>query len=237
MSAASEERLLAGKVAIVTGAGGDIGRAIAVRYAEEGARVVVAELKQDLAERTAQAVQAAGGEALALATDVSTRLDTETMARRTFEDFGRIDVLVNCAAMFGNVQRKPFNEITEEEWDALMAVNLRGMWLCCKAVFPYMRQQGSGRIINIASGTAFGGTPEFLHYVTSKAGVIGLTRALAREVGEYGINVNAIAPGLTVTSGALATTPPEYMERRAQQGALKRPQVPTDLGPVFNERV
>lgn len=233
MSAASEERLLAGKVAIVTGAGGDIGRAIVLRYAEEGARVVVAELKQDLADRTAQAVQAAGGEALALATDVSTRLDTETMARRTFEDFGRIDVLVNCAAMFGNVQRKPFYEITEEEWDALMAVNLRGMWLCCKAVFPYMRQQGSGRIINIASGTAFGGTPEFLHYVTSKAGVIGLTRALAREVGEYGINVNAIAPGLTVTSGALATTPPEYMERRAQQGALKRPQVPADLVGTF----
>src|SRR4051795_11696393 len=101
MSEPSGEQLLQGKGAIVTGSGGDIGRAIAVRYAEEGARVVVAELKQDLAERTAQAVQAAGGEALALATDVSTRLDTEAMARRAFEDFGRIDVLVNCAAMFG----------------------------------------------------------------------------------------------------------------------------------------
>jgi 3-oxoacyl-[acyl-carrier protein] reductase len=233
MSAPSTDKLLDGKVAIVTGAGGDIGRAIAVRYAQEGARVVAAEVKQELADRTVGAVKDVGGEARALTTDVSARVDTEALARRTFEDFGRIDVLVNCAAMFGNVQRKPFYELTEEEWDAVMAVNLRGMWLCCKAVFPYMREQGSGRIINIASGTVMGGTPQFLHYVTSKAGVIGLTRALAREVGEYGINVNAIAPGLTVTSGALATTPPEYMERRAQQGAIKRPQQPADLVGTF----
>jgi NAD(P)-dependent dehydrogenase (short-subunit alcohol dehydrogenase family) len=233
MSQPSGDYLLRDKVAIITGAGGDIGRAIAVRYAQEGARVAVAELKAELAEQTAAAVRDAGGEALVLVTDVSKRSDTEAMARRTVERWGRIDVLVNCAAIFGTIRRVPFYELTEEEWDAVMAVNLRGMWLCCKAVFPYMRDQGGGRIINIASGTAFWGSPQFLHYVTSKAGVIGLTRALAREVGQYGINVNAVAPGLTVTSGSLATTTREYMERRAQEGAFKRPEVPADLVGTF----
>ncbi len=233
MTATSNDRMLQGKVAIVTGAGGDIGRAIAVRYAQEGARVVVAEIQQELADRTAGAVKDAGGEVLALATDVSTRLDTEAMARRTFEQWGRIDVLVNNAAMFGTLRRVPFHELTEEEWDACMAVNLRGMWLCCKAVFPYMREQRSGRIINIASGTLFWGAPGFLHYVTSKAGVVGLTRAMAREVGEHGINVNAIAPGLTMTSGALATTSREMAEQRASAGAFKRPEEPADLVGTF----
>jgi 3-oxoacyl-[acyl-carrier protein] reductase len=107
------------------------------------------------------------------------------------------------------------------------------MWLCCKAVFPYMREQGSGSIINISSGTQFWGSPQFLHYVTSKAGVIGLTRALAREVGEHGIRVNAIAPGLTATSAALATTTREYMDWRAQAGLMKRTQVPADLVGAF----
>jgi 3-oxoacyl-[acyl-carrier protein] reductase len=233
MSEPSGDQLLRGKVAIVTGAGGDIGRAICVRYAQEGARVVVAELKQELADQTAASVREAGGEALPLTTDVSKGPSAEAMARQTFEQLGRVDVLVNCAAMFGNIQRKPFWEIAEEEWDAVMAVNLRGMWLCCKAVFPYMREQGSGSIINISSGTQFWGSPQFLHYVTSKAGVIGLTRALAREVGEHGIRVNAIAPGLTATSAALATTTREYMDWRAQAGLMKRTQVPADLVGAF----
>ena len=233
MSEPSGDQLLEGKVAIVTGAGGDIGRAICVRYAQEGARVLVAELRQDLAERTAAAVKEVGGEALALATDVSKGADAEAMARAAHERWGRIDVLVNCAAVFATVRRAPFWELTEQEWDQLMAVNLRGMWLCSKAVFPYMREQQSGRIINIASGTAFWGSPQFLHYVTSKAGVIGMTRAMAREVGEYGIGVNAIAPGLTVTSGALASTPREYMEQRAADGSFKRAQVPDDLVGTF----
>jgi 3-oxoacyl-[acyl-carrier protein] reductase len=233
MSEPSGDQLLRGKVAIVTGAGGDIGRAICVRYAQEGARVLVAELRQDLAERTAAAVKEAGGEALALATDVSKEADADAMARAAHERWGRVDVLVNCAAIFGTARRAQFWELTVEEWDQLMAVNLRGMWLCSKAVFPYMREQGAGRIINIASGTAFWGSPQFLHYVTSKAGVIGMTRAMARELGEYGIGVNAIAPGLTVTSGALATTSRDYLEARAKAGAFKRPQEPSDLVGTF----
>ena len=233
MSEPSGSNLLQGKVAIVTGAGGDIGRAICVRYAQEGARVVVAEIKRELAERTAQAVTKAGGEALALTVDVSQESDAEAMARQAFERLGRIDVLVNCAALFANVRRAPFYEISVEEWDALMAVNLRGMWLCTKAVFPYMREQASGRVINIASGTAFWGAPDFLHYVTSKAGVIGITRSLARELGEYGINVNAIAPGLTATSGAMTNTSREFMEQRVSIGAFKRVEEPDDLVGTF----
>lgn len=233
MSGPSGSFLLRDKVTIITGAGGDMGRAIAVRYAQEGARVVVAEIQQAQAEQTADAVRAAGGEVLALALDVSQRADTERMARTAIERFGRIDVLVNCAAMFGSVERKPFDELTDEEWDACMAVNLRGMWLCCRAVYPYMREQRAGAIVNIASGTVFGGTPLFLHYVTSKAGVIGLSRALAREVGDHGIRVNTIAPGLTVTRGARQHFQDEHFDALARHTALGRPQQVADLVGTF----
>jgi NAD(P)-dependent dehydrogenase (short-subunit alcohol dehydrogenase family) len=221
------------RVAIVTGAGGDIGRAICVRYAQEGARVLAADLDSDLAEGTAAAIRAAGGEGHALAVDISHTAGAEAMARAAVERWGRIDVLVNCAAMFRSIQRKPFFELTEAEWDACLGVNLRGMWLCCKAVFPAMREQGSGRIVNVASVVALWGAPLFLHYVTSKAGVIGLTRALAREVGEHGITVNAVAPDLTLTSGSLAMVSREWIEQRGQEGAIKRAELPTDLVGAF----
>jgi NAD(P)-dependent dehydrogenase (short-subunit alcohol dehydrogenase family) len=221
------------RVAIVTGAGGDIGRAICVRYAQEGARVLAADLDSDLAEGTAAAIRDAGGEGHALAVDVSHTPGAEAMARAAVERWGRIDVLVNCAAMFRSIQRKPFFELTEAEWDACLGVNLRGMWLCCKAVFPTMREQGAGRIVNVASVVAFWGAPLFLHYVTSKAGVIGLTRALAREVGEHGITVNAVAPDLTLTSGSLAMVSREWIEQRGQEGAIKRAELPTDLVGAF----
>jgi NAD(P)-dependent dehydrogenase (short-subunit alcohol dehydrogenase family) len=233
MRQASGSVLLEGKVAIITGAGGDMGRAIAVRYAQEGARVVVAEIQRATAEETAAAVRDVGGEALALAVDVSKRADTERMARETVACFGRIDVLVNCAAMFGSVARKPFDEITDEEWDACMAVNLRGMWLCCRAVYPTMREQAAGQIINIASGTVFSGSPLFLHYVTSKAGVIGLSRALAREVGDHGIRVNTIAPGLTVTRGSRQHFTDEHFDALARHTALGRPEQAADLVGTF----
>jgi NAD(P)-dependent dehydrogenase (short-subunit alcohol dehydrogenase family) len=241
MREADEAGRLPGRVAIVTGAGGDIGRAICVRYAQEGARVLATDVEAALADQTVAAVRAVGGEAQAAAVDVSRTAGAEEMARAAVERWGRIDVLVNCAAKFRTIQRKPFYELTEEEWDAVMAVNLRGMWLCCKAVFPTMRQQGAtpatasvaGRIVNVASVVAFWGAPLFLHYVTSKAGVIGLTRALARELGEHGINVNAVAPDLTLTSGSLAMVSRDWIEARGQEGAIKRAELPTDLVGAF----
>jgi 3-oxoacyl-[acyl-carrier protein] reductase len=240
MSEPQRDDRLRGKVAIVTGAGGDIGRAISVRYAREGARVLAVDLKPELADRTAAALREAGGEGETLGADVSHTAGAEALAQAAVDRWGRIDVLVNIAALFTGIVRKPFYELTEEEWDAVMGVNLRGMWLCCKAVFPTMRAQAAtsdpgvgGRIVNMASVVAFWGAPLFLHYVTSKAGVIGLTRALAREVGEHGITVNAVAPDLTLTSGALSMTSREWIDQRGQEGAIKRAELPQDLEGAF----
>jgi 3-oxoacyl-[acyl-carrier protein] reductase len=139
-------------------------------------------------------VAADGGQALGMRVDVSDEADTRRMAEKAHEHFGRIDGLVNNAAIFGGLDLKPFYEISAAEWDRMMAVNLRGMFNSCVAVFPYMQAQGYGRIINLGSNTVYRGVVGFLHYVTSKAGVLGFTRALARECGPFGINVNAVAP-------------------------------------------
>ncbi len=180
------------KVVIVTGAARNIGQVYAVGLAKEGAKVVAADVL-DCAE-TVKLVEAAGGEALGLQVDVSNEDDTRRMAAATKQRFGRIDGLVNNAAIFGGLELKMFYDITREEWDRLMAVNLRGVFNCCVAVFPYMREQTYGRIVNIGSNTVYRGVIGFLHYVTAKGGVLGLTRALAREVGPFGINVNCVAP-------------------------------------------
>jgi 3-oxoacyl-[acyl-carrier protein] reductase len=216
------------RVAIVTGAGQGIGRAYALRLAREGARVVVAELQAAKGEETAAAIRAAGGEALAVPTDVADEASTQAMATAAVNQFGRIDVLVNNAAIFYGVERKPFDQLTVAEWDRVMAVNVRGVWLCCKAVVPYMRRQGGGKIINIASDTVFSGVPNFLHYVASKGAVVALTRALARELGDSQICVNAVAPGFTLSEAGLAAG--EEPARRAIAGrALARAEIPADL--------
>jgi 3-oxoacyl-[acyl-carrier protein] reductase len=180
------------KVVIVTGAARNIGRVYAAGLAREGARVVAADIL-DCSE-TVREIEAAGGQALGLQTDVADDEDTRRMAAAALERFGRIDGLVNNAAIFGGLALKPFHEITPAEWDRLMAVNLRGMFNCCVAVFPAMKAQGSGRIINIGSNTVYRGVIGFLHYVTSKSGVLGFTRSLARECGPFGITVNSVAP-------------------------------------------
>ena len=216
---------LAGKVAIVTGGARHIGAVYCRKLAAEGAAVIIADVLDG--DKVVQEITAAGGRAMALKVDVSKQEDTIRMAAETVKTFGRIDILVNNAAIFINIQRQPFYEITAEEWDRVSAVNIKGPFLCAKAVFPQMKEQRSGKIINISSSTAFAGTPLFLHYVASKAALIGMTRSLAREVGEFGICVNAIAPGLVQHEGQ--TAPKEFTEFQLKARSIKRLQTPEDL--------
>jgi NAD(P)-dependent dehydrogenase (short-subunit alcohol dehydrogenase family) len=216
---------LGGKVAIVTGGARHIGAAYSRRLAAEGAAVVIADVLEG--EGVAKEITAAGGKAIALKVDVSREEDTTRMAAEAVQAFGRIDILVNNAAIFINIERHPFYEISVEEWDRVSAVNIKGPFLCAKAVFTQMKQQRSGKIINISSSTVFAGTPLFLHYVASKAALVGMTRALAREVGEYGICVNAIAPGLVQHEGQ--TAPKEFTVFQLKARSLKRLETPEDL--------
>jgi 3-oxoacyl-[acyl-carrier protein] reductase len=213
------------KVAIVTGGGIGLGRAYCKALAGEGARVVVADIQDDAAKAVAKEVNG-----LAVRVDVTSPEQTQAMAAKAVANYGAIDILVNNAGMYSSIQKRPFFEIAEEEWDRVMAVNVKGVFLCARAVHPQMKKQRKGKIINISSGTVLGGTPMFLHYVTSKAGVIGLTRALAREVGADNINVNAITPGLTIADEAQKKMlSEEYLAPRRQARALKRDQYPEDL--------
>jgi len=216
---------LVGKVAIVTGGARHIGAVYCRKLAAEGAAVIIADVLDG--DKVVQEITAAGGRAMALKVDVSKQEDTIQMAAETVKTFGRIDILVNNAAIFINIQRQPFYEITAEEWDRVSAVNIKGPFLCAKAVFPQMKEQRTGKIINISSSTAFAGTPLFLHYVASKAALIGMTRSLAREVGEFGICVNAIAPGLVQHEGQ--TAPKEFTEFQLKARSIKRLQTPEDL--------
>jgi NAD(P)-dependent dehydrogenase (short-subunit alcohol dehydrogenase family) len=216
---------LAGRVAIVTGGARHIGAAYCRKLAGEGAAVVVADILDG--EPVAGQIRSKGGRALALQIDVSNEEDTQRMAADSLKTFGRIDILVNNAALFINIQRHPFYEITADEWDRVSAVNIKGPFLCAKAVFPQMKEQKSGKIINISSSTVYWGTPNFLHYVASKAALIGMTRSLAREVGEFNICVNAIAPGLVEHEGQNA--PKALTELQLKERSIKRLQTPADL--------
>lgn len=216
---------LGGKVAIVTGGARHIGAAYARRLALEGAAVVIADILDG--DPIANEIRSQNGQALALNVDVANEEATKRMAAKAVKAFGRIDILVNNAAIFINITRHPFYEISAEEWDRVSAVNIKGPFLCAKAVFPQMKQQKSGKIINISSSTAYWGTPMFLHYVASKAALIGMTRSLAREVGEFGICVNAIAPGLVEHEGQNA--PRALTELQLKERSIKRVQTPDDL--------
>ena len=218
--------VLDGKVAIVTGGGRGIGARYCHGLAKEGARVMVADINEAGARELAGEINGSS-----TWVDVSDATSVQAMVARTVEEFGRVDALINNAAMFTELirPRKAFDEIPVEEWDRVMAVNVRGTWLCCRAVAPQFRQQRSGVIINISSGTIFSGTEGFAHYVTSKAAVWGLTRVLARELGEYGVRVNSITPGLTSSEMVQEVYPAEWLEARAQSRVFRREQQPEDL--------
>ena len=220
---------LDGRVAIVTGAAQGIGAEFARGLAAEGARLVISDL--DSGATVVDEIKQAGGDAIDVPTDVSTKEGCENMVAKAVETFGRLDILVNNAAIFTAVDRKNFDDILVEEWDAVMGVNVRGVWLGCCAAVPEMRKNGYGKIISISTGRVFKGTPYFLHYDASKAAVIGITRSLAREVGDSNICVNAIAPGSTMSENVVARTNWKggNADATMQTRAIKRHEQPEDL--------
>jgi NAD(P)-dependent dehydrogenase (short-subunit alcohol dehydrogenase family) len=215
------------RIVIITGGAQGIGRAYGLGVAAEGARVVVADVADP--KPTVKEIEARGGQALGVVCDVSREEDTQRLATETLARFGRIDVLVNNAAVYGTLKRRPFMEIPVEEWDRVMAVNLKGLFLCARAVFPAMKAQGKGKIINIASSTFFKGVPHYIHYTTSKGGVVGFTRSLARELGEFGIRVNAISPGFTLSGENEKNISEERKQENVRMRMLKRAEVPEDI--------
>jgi NAD(P)-dependent dehydrogenase (short-subunit alcohol dehydrogenase family) len=221
---------LAGRVALVTGGSKGIGAHYVRALAESGAKVTAADIDQHAALATATRLSSEGAEVLGVPIDVTDEASVERAVASTVERFGRLDILVNNAALYSVLMpKRKFWEETAEAWDQVLAVNLKGSFLCAKAAFPHLRESGHGRIINISSGTVFSGSPGFLHYVTSKGGVVAFTRALARDCGEFGITVNAIAPGLTASETAMAAYPEGEIAARATSRAIKRTEVPQDL--------
>jgi len=220
---------VAGKVIIVTGGGTGIGKVYSQRLAEGGARVVLADIAAEAAAKVAEDCTRAGLEVVSFPTDVSSPESVEAMVAQTVAKWGRIDGLINNASLMSVLPRGSWLKIPVEEWDRVMAVNLKGIFLCCRAVHPHMKAQGGGRIVNISSSRIWGGNPNRLHYTTSKAGVVGLTRALAREVGDDKIGVNAITPGFTESETQVASSSSNYVAFKGDGRTFKRAQVPDDL--------
>jgi len=215
------------RTVLVTGAAGGLGRAFALGFAGRGYRVAVADLDTDGAEETARQVKEAGVDAWHGRADVTDQATTEELAEQVAGfGGGRIDVLVNNAAVYGAVTRSPLEDIDPAEWDHVMAVNLKGPWLVTRAVSPYLPE--GGRVVNLSSATVFSGSENWAHYVASKGGVIALTRVMARELGRRSITVNAVAPGFTLTEasrGLLANAESYGVDR----GALRRASHPEDV--------
>lgn len=218
-----------GRVVIVTGGGSGIGRAYARHFAANGAIPVIAEINGQNGAAVAEEIRGNGGRALAVQTDVTDETSVAEMIEMAMGEFGRIDVLINNAAIFSTIPRAPFEEISRDDWTRVLDVNVIGSWICAKLVVPHMEAGGYGRIINISSSTVPVGLPLLMHYVTSKAAVVGMTRCMASELGERGITCNAILPGMTDSEV-------EYVGRTEQSVAavlgmqrIKRVEQPDDL--------
>jgi 3-oxoacyl-[acyl-carrier protein] reductase/pyridoxal 4-dehydrogenase len=215
---------LQNRVAIVTGAGQGIGRAIAEKLSQEGASVVVADINAETATKTAADV---GG--LAHTVDVGSEEQVAGLISATIGNYGKVDILVNDAAIVPFV---PWDDLDFAEWRRIMSVNLDGVYLTSRAVYPHMKEAGYGRIVNIASNVILAGTPNLAHYVAAKGGVFGFTRALATELGRYGITVNAVAPGLTASEGVLAGPHADAFDFVVSLQAIPRRAIPADIAPA-----
>lgn len=220
---------VSGRVVIITGAGQGIGREYALAFAEAGAIPVLAEINGEKLRAVAAEVEARGGQALAAETDVGSPESVSAMVSKTLDTYGRIDVLINNAAVFATLPHRKFYDIPYDEWTKVIHVNLTGSYLCARAVVPAMREAGTGRIINISSGTVPQGVPGFMHYVSSKAAIVGMTRVMARELGDDNINVNAVMPGYTETEVEHASMDDAMKEFVQQKRILKRRETPDDL--------
>jgi NAD(P)-dependent dehydrogenase (short-subunit alcohol dehydrogenase family) len=218
------------KVAVVTGAARGLGQEYARQFARRGASVAVNDLRD--CGKTLEIIEQEGAVGIATETDVTSADSTRAMAEAVVKAFGRIDILVNNAALYGSLTFAPFDKLDEEEWDATMNVNVKGIWQCCKAVLPAMKTQKSGSIINISSLAATYGMPNGLHYTSSKAAVIGATRGLARELGRYNIRVNAVAPNVVntdATAEVFGDKREKILEVTLSQQAIRRPLETQDI--------
>ncbi len=220
------------RVAIVTGGGRGIGRIFCINLAKEGAKVVVPDINIDNANKVVKEIEDAGGEGFAKRVDVSNESETQDLAKATIDKFGNIDILVNNAAFMAELSYQPLLAYTVEEWDRCYAVNVKGTWLCSKAVIPHMQENKKGKIINMASGTIHVGLSMLLPYVSSKGAVFVMTRCMARELGDFNINVNCISPGyIPETEGvqSMGGKPPDMDTQLINMQIIKRQQHPSDL--------
>jgi NAD(P)-dependent dehydrogenase (short-subunit alcohol dehydrogenase family) len=217
------------RVVVVTGAGQGIGREYVRQLAAAGAVPIVADINRDAADRVVGEIEAEGGQALAAGVDVSDPASVEALVQQTVSSFGRVDALVNNAAVFSTLEMRPFDEIPLEEWKRVLDVNVTGAFLCARAVTPHMRAAGWGRIVNIGSGSVPLGVPNYLHYVTSKAAMTGMTNSMAKELGRFGITVNLVQPGGTFHEVPRKTLTEEAKARQIAAQCINRGEIPADL--------
>ena len=216
------------KVSIITGAAQGIGAEFARAFAAEGANVVIVDISST--DSIVAEIDDAGGEAIGIKADITNSESLQEMVAATEDAFGPVNILVNNAAVFASLDLKPFDQLTEDEWDLMLKVNVRGLWQTSKAVLPSMRKAGGGKIINISSGTVHKGPPGQLHYVASKSAVLGMSRSMARELGGDNIQVNTISPSLTMSEGVLASPAWEpFKKNLAETRIIQRDMLPTDL--------
>jgi 3-oxoacyl-[acyl-carrier protein] reductase len=220
---------LQGKTAVITGGGQGLGRAYCLGFAEQGAKVAVVDRNPETATNVAKEITDAGGSAIAVETDISSEEAVTAMASKVAAELGPPILLINNAGLLSTLDLKPATEIPAAEWDMVMAVNIKGTFLCAKACLPAMIEEGYGKIVNISSNTVCFGRTGYLHYVTSKMAVIGMARSLAAEWGEKGVRVNTIVPGVVETEIPRETIDPTLLESVAKLTALRRVEEPKDL--------